>query len=368
MAKAQFVPPVRVFERGQRWWFDVRVGGKRVRRPGGRTEHEAKAAGHNFLGIEAHGNAEGTLGELLDRWIAFMQTYGRKPRSVSTSINCVERLNRYFDAEKPLREIDSDALLGFVRWRQSGPRHVGAYAVNRDLATLRAAWRHAHEDGKAPKPPRFRKLDTDEPNPKPVTREEFALLMLHADPRVRAIFALAGVLGLRNSEIRRLRWRDLDLAHRRLRVDMLHAKNRSERGLPIPEPVVEILAEYRAVREATAPGDLVFVNRNGEMYTDYGLSKIARYVWTKADLLEDRPRTKVLHDLRATAASFMVDAGASTETLRTNLGWKSREVVERYVKAFEGSRTKAVEAVAHALLKEALPPAAPTPRRGRKAS
>ena len=126
MAKAQFVPPVRVFERGQRWWFDVRVGGKRVRRPGGRTEHEAKAAGHNFLGIEAHGNAEGTLGELLDRWIAFMQTYGRKPRSVGTSINCVERLNRYFDAEKPLREIDSDALLGFVRWRQSGPRHVGA--------------------------------------------------------------------------------------------------------------------------------------------------------------------------------------------------------------------------------------------------
>ena len=46
----------------------------------------------------------------------------------------------------------------------------------------------------------------------------------------------------------------------------------------------------------------------------------------------------------------MVEAGASTETLRTNLGWKSREVVERYVKAFEQSRSRAIEAVADALL------------------
>ena len=86
------------------------------------------------------------------------------------------------------------------------------------------------------------------------------------------------------------------------------------------------------------------------MYTDYGLSKVARRVWEIAGLLEDRPGTKVLHDLRATAATFMVEAGASTETLRSNLGWKSREVVERYVKALEQSRTRAVEAVADALL------------------
>jgi hypothetical protein len=32
------------------------------------------------------------------------------------------------------------------------------------------------------------------------------------------------------------------------------------------------------------------------------------------------------------------------------MGWKSREVVERYVKAFEASRSRAVDAVADALL------------------
>jgi integrase len=86
------------------------------------------------------------------------------------------------------------------------------------------------------------------------------------------------------------------------------------------------------------------------MFTDYGLAKVARRVWERAGLLDDRPGTKVLHDLRATAATFMVEAGASTETLRTNLGWKSRQVVERYVKAFEHSRSRAIEAVADALL------------------
>ena len=352
MAKAQTVPRVRVFQRGGQWWFDFRNDGERIRRPGGQTRHEAQAAGAQFLAAGAQEQAQGTLGAILDNWVIFQQAYGRKPRTVETTMNCVNRLKAYFGAEKRVEEIDSDALMAFVAWRRTGRdgRPLTGYTVNRDLAAIRAAWRHAHEDGKAPKPPKFRTLDTDEPNPKPVTKEEFALLMMHADKRVRAIFTLAGVLGLRNSEIRRLLWRDVDLVHRKLRVDMLHAKNRSERELPIPEAVVEILEEHRQTRSETRPGDLLFVNRRGEMYTDYGLSKVARHVWEITGLLDDRPGTKVLHDLRATAASFMVDAGASTETLRSNLGWKSREVVERYVKAFEQRKNEAVEAVADALL------------------
>jgi hypothetical protein len=53
---------------------------------------------------------------------------------------------------------------------------------------------------------------------------------------------------------------------------------------------------------------------------DYGLAKAARRVWESAGLLEDRPGTKMLHDLRAAAVTFMIEAGASTETLRFNLG------------------------------------------------
>ncbi len=112
----------------------------------------------------------------------------------------------------------------------------------------------------------------------------------------------------------------------------------------------EILGEYRASVPEAGTADYVFINRRGELFTDYGLARVARHVWEATGLLDDRPGTKVLHDLRATAATFMLETGASIETLRTNLGWKSREVVERYVKAFDSSRLRAVEAVARELL------------------
>ena len=44
MAKAQTVPAcpqIRIYQRGPRWYFDVRVGGRRIRQPGGWTKAEA---------------------------------------------------------------------------------------------------------------------------------------------------------------------------------------------------------------------------------------------------------------------------------------------------------------------------------------
>ena len=122
---------------------------------GGRTQAEAQAAGAQFVASGAQRSAPGTVGAVLDACLAYQGTYGRKERTVKTSANSAARLKRYFDASRPLGEVDTDALAAFVHWRQSGPRRVGAYAINRDLATLRAAWRHAHEDRKAPAPPKW---------------------------------------------------------------------------------------------------------------------------------------------------------------------------------------------------------------------
>ncbi len=165
MAKTQPVPQcptVRTYQRGSKWWFDVRTGGRRVRQPGGRTQAQAEASGAQFVASGAQQRAAGTVGAIFDTWLAYQNTYGRKQRTVSATQNSAARLERYFGGDSPLDEPDTDAIAGFVRWRQSGPRSVGAYAINRDLATLRAAWRHAVEDGKSPSPPKFRVLDTDE--------------------------------------------------------------------------------------------------------------------------------------------------------------------------------------------------------------
>ena len=62
-----------------------------------------------------------TLGAILDEWLAFQQVYGRKERTIKTTANAAARIKSYFGSDRPLEEIDSDALSSFVRWRQTGP-------------------------------------------------------------------------------------------------------------------------------------------------------------------------------------------------------------------------------------------------------
>jgi hypothetical protein len=74
MSQAQRVPQcstVRTYQRGNKWWFDVRVGGRRVRRPGGRTQAQAEASGAQFVASGAQKRAAGTVGATFDAWLAF---------------------------------------------------------------------------------------------------------------------------------------------------------------------------------------------------------------------------------------------------------------------------------------------------------
>ena len=41
-------------------------------------------------------------------------------RTMTPGISCVRRLKRYFGPDKPLDEIDSEALMAFVNWRRTG--------------------------------------------------------------------------------------------------------------------------------------------------------------------------------------------------------------------------------------------------------
>ena len=344
--------PVRVYQRGGRWWFDLRIGKERVRRPGGRTKQEAQAAGAQFLYGGAQPTAPGTVGAILDAWLIHKRAQQAKARTIRTIENSAARIRHYF-GQKPLPEIDGAALDGFKSWRQAGnstqrrAKHVGPHAVNGDLAVLRAAWNHAHREGMAPKPPAFKLLHEPQPNPKPVTREQFAMLMLQAEGPMRCVIALAGVLGLRNCEIRRLHWSHVNLTEQLLTVDMAHSKNHAERVLRLPDTIADLLREHRATSTGHAH---VFTDTRGKPFSDYTLAKAARRVWERADLLDERPGTKVLHDLRATAASFAHASGANLFDLQAVMGWKSREVAERYIKAFDDRKSKIVDAVADALL------------------
>lgn len=113
MSKTQPVPQcpmVRTYQRGSKWWFDVRIGGRRVRQPAGRTQAQAEVSWAQFVASGAQRRAPRTVGAIFDTWLAYQNNYGRKERTVSTTQNSAARLERYFGGDTLLVELDTDAL------------------------------------------------------------------------------------------------------------------------------------------------------------------------------------------------------------------------------------------------------------------
>lgn len=164
-----------------------------------------------------------------------------------------------------------------------------------------------------------------------LSAEEVAALLAAADlraegglteRRLRAMVHLGIRTGLRKGELLGLRWRDLDMATRRLTVARSFAtapKSGKARHLRLPVAVVPILAEW-AKQCPRTPAGLVFPGRyNGA----WGMvRKTGNLMGLKALLDESVPRpvARPWHCLRHTFASHFVMAGGNILTLQKILG------------------------------------------------
>jgi len=104
----------------------------------------------------------------------------------------------------------------------------------------------------------------------------------------RTYFPLVLILGTRKSELLAIRWIDVDLEQRTLRLPMTKA-GRSH-ILPLPSPVVEIIASL----SSRGRSEWVFPSRDGEGHA-VEASKAWQRIPTRAALSDVR-----LHDLRCT--------------------------------------------------------------------
>ncbi|TLF58470.1 tyrosine-type recombinase/integrase [Nocardia cyriacigeorgica] len=151
-------------------------------------------------------------------------------------------------------------------------------------------------------------------------------------PKHRAIVLLLSYCGLRWGELAALRVRDVDFLRRRIaltenapmvgmKVVVGSLKGNTNRPVPIPKFVADELAK---VCRGKGRDDLLWTNRKGEHLgppasKDSWLSgAVARCM--KAD--ETFPRVTA-HDLRHTAASLAVSAGANVKAVQKMLGHKS---------------------------------------------
>jgi len=158
-------------------------------------------------------------------------------------------------------------------------------------------------------------------------------------PQYAAMVYVAGVLGLRWSEIAALRVRHLDFLRRKLTVEdtiaevsgrLLAATTKTPAGrrtLSVPPFLMAILAEHLARCERRAPDALVFCAPNG------GLLRATNFrnrIWAPAVEASGLDGL-TFHGLRHVATSLMVDAGEHPRVIQYRLGHStSRLALELY--------------------------------------
>jgi integrase len=154
------------------------------------------------------------------------------------------------------------------------------------------------------------------------TKGELKLLIDHAPPQWRALIVTAIFTGMRVSELRGLRWQDVDLAKQEINVSQRadnwqkvgNTKSKAgKREIPLPPIVVNALAQWRP----QCPGELVFPGPNGEIEKYF---RIRRYCFNPLQVaagvtVDGQPKYS-FHSLRHAAANLFI----------AHLGWTPKRV------------------------------------------
>lgn len=204
----------------------------------------------------------------------------------------------------------------------------------------------------------------------PPTKETMRALLAVADQDFRVKLAFAGSTGLRASEMHALRWRHTDLVNREVKVETRVDPYGQEdvtktaagmRIIPLSQPLVMMLKEWKLRTTYKRPDDLVFPSKVGS-YTCHEdmvkrkflplFTKLAEQHKQDSAQHPEAPARFNWHALRHFAVSCWIDAGLSPKTVQTFAGHSSLQVtMDRYGHMFKSDdHKKAMDAIAADML------------------
>jgi len=170
------------------------------------------------------------------------------------------------------------------------------------------------------------------------------LALLKAAGKYRALIATMMLAGLRVGELTALRWRNVDLAGGKLRVE----DSKTDAGVRVVDLSPDLLDDlkvHKADSERTSPEGLVFGTANG---TERNRSNITRQILHPAIeranvALKKAGRAPIEgatnHSLRRTFASLLYEAGATPAYVMQQMGHTEASLaLEVYSKVMERKR------------------------------
>jgi len=350
-----------LFKRGKTWWTDVAVNGQRYRESLKTTDRR------EALGLERalmQRIEKGKLGS------ASNKTYSRLGFSEAGDIYVAGRKGRVaerttqFENERlvplrrhfknlPLSKITAERIAAYQRARLEDDG-VSGRTINMEVSVLGRMLAKAKLW--APLADDVTRFPEASHVGRALQAEEKKRLFETAGRRPGWMVAhcaavLAASTTCRSVELRHLRWRDVDLFEKTLRVE--RSKNESgKRTIPLNQDAVTALARLRERSEfftAAEPEHYVFPwCQHGQIDpTRYQLSwrKAWRNLTVAADLAGFR-----FHDLRHTAITELAETGASDATLMALSGHMTRRMIEHYSHVRMAAKREAVDQLSSGLM------------------
>jgi integrase len=266
-----------------------------------------------------------TVAKAADEWLAFVELEGRERATVQNYREHVElhikpRLGREKLARLTTPRINSfrDELLASMSRATAKKVLTSLKSLLKDAQRRGNVAQNVARDvsiGIDKRGKRRLKVGVDIP-----TREEVKCILDAATGRLRPLLVTATFTGLRASELRGLRWEDVDLKrgelHVRQRADRYNAigkpkSHSGERTIPLGPMVVHTLREWKLACPKSEL-ELVFPTAKGRVEHHKNIVRVLRPVLVKAGLTdpEGEPKYTGLHALRHFYVSWCINRRA----------------------------------------------------------
>jgi integrase len=271
------------------------------------------------------------------------------------SIEEIKRVLRWLSTHlrgKPLADITDGVIRGVAKARRAEavnrraiarataagrmpeePKPTSGATVNRHMAQLSAVLHYAHRRGWLAAVPPIAKAHEPAKRVAWLTREQAEALIAELPPHLAAMARFGLATGLRESNIRLLRWQQVDQARALAWFEAEEMKAARTHGVPLNADALRVLAGQRGKstrwvfpvpRWETDPK----TGKARQVETE-PTGKISNHAWAKACERAGVPWLR-FHDLRHTWASWHVQAGTPLPVLQELGGWKSLAMVQRY--------------------------------------
>lgn len=307
-----------LYKRNKIYWVDINHNGTRIQRSTGTSDKIAARQFHDK--VKADLWRQNRLGdkpeimwvEAVLRWLA----ESSHKRSLMTDKFHLRWLDPYLKNKK-LKEIDREFIEKIANIKAA--TGVSNARVNRMLALIRSILNRAVDQWEwldsAPKV-KLRKEGDHRIQWLTHTQVNKLIAELPSHLADMAIFTLA--TGLRQSNVKNLKWSDIDLQKRHAWVHPDEAKAGKAIAVPLNASAMHVLEKQMGIHP-----QFVFT------YRSKPVSCVNTRAWRRA-LVRAEIRDFRWHDLRHTWASWHVQNGTSLQELQLLGGWSSFSMVLRY--------------------------------------